>query len=91
MMPVKCWSSLSCVSRFSRSINLHLSRPHTGPLTSTPTSATSMMRFMFNRLRFRLRAVHHPLRFHRRLIDQMEITSDAPLWALSKDRQAGIE
>ena len=23
MMPVKCWSSLSCVSRFSRSINLH--------------------------------------------------------------------
>ena len=27
MMPVKCWSSLSCVSRFSRSINLHLSRP----------------------------------------------------------------
>ena len=27
MMPVKCWSSLSCVSRFSRSINLHLSFP----------------------------------------------------------------
>ncbi len=46
MMPVKCWSSISCVSRFSRPINLHLSRPHTGPLTSTPTSAASMMRFM---------------------------------------------
>ena len=90
MMPVKCWSSLSCVSRFSRSINLHLSRP-LGLLTSAPISAASMMRFMFNRLRFRLRAVHHPLRFHRRLIDQMEIASDAPLRALSKDRQAGIE
>ena len=46
MMPVKFWSSISCVSRFSRPINLHLSRPHTGPLTSTPTSAASMMRFM---------------------------------------------
>jgi len=46
MMPVKCWSSLSCVSRFSRSLNLHLSCPHTGPLTCTPTSAASMMRFI---------------------------------------------
>jgi hypothetical protein len=45
MMPVKCWSSLSCVSRFSRSINLHSLRPP-GPLTSTPTSAASKMRFM---------------------------------------------
>ena len=45
MMPVKCWSSLSCVSRFSRSINLHLSCPP-APLTSTPTSAARMMRFM---------------------------------------------
>ncbi len=39
MMPVKCWPSISCVSRFSRPINLHLSRPHTGPLTSTPITA----------------------------------------------------